>query len=241
MLSSELREYRETFPENVEVFVTDKYGALFASTNRTSDYYQADEEWWQTAYNNGQGAFYIGQPEFDQSSKTFALIMAIPVYAHGTHEIQGILRTTIKMDLILSILSQDILNGTGDTQLYLPDGQMIDPENANGTHPADTNALDRLPALLSNKSFDTFTLDGVPSVVSAARITSEDTEIEPALKNLDWSLVVSQSQADNLAPVNAQTRSTAIVALIVLALKRPPGRIFGAIVVQPHRSSHISS
>jgi GAF domain-containing protein/HAMP domain-containing protein len=232
-VSSELREYRETFLENVEVFVTDKYGAVFASTNRTSDYYQADEEWWQTAYNNGQGAFYLGQPEFDQSSKTFALIMAIPLYAHGTHEIQGVLRTTIQMDSILSILNQDILNGTGYAKLYLPDGLMIDPKNANGTHPADTNALDRLPALTSNKSFDTFTLEGVPSVVSAARITSEDTQMKQALKNLDWSLVVSQSQADNLAPVNAQQQYTTIVALIILALSALIAVFFAQLLSNP--------
>ena len=46
-----LREYRTTYPENVEVFVTDRYGALLAATNRTSDYYQADEAWWQAAFN----------------------------------------------------------------------------------------------------------------------------------------------------------------------------------------------
>jgi len=50
-VSSELREYRDTFPDNVEVFVTDKYGALVGASDRTSDYNQADEEWWQVAYN----------------------------------------------------------------------------------------------------------------------------------------------------------------------------------------------
>ena len=76
--ASELKEYSKTFPDNVEVFVTDKYGGLVAATNRTSDYYQADEGWWQAAWNNGKGATYIGQPEYDQSSKSFAINIAIP-------------------------------------------------------------------------------------------------------------------------------------------------------------------
>ena len=46
VVASELSEFKETFPENAEVFVTDQYGALVTSTNRTSDYYQADEGWW---------------------------------------------------------------------------------------------------------------------------------------------------------------------------------------------------
>ena len=36
----------KVFPE---IFVTNKYGALVAATGKTSDYLQADEEWWQKA------------------------------------------------------------------------------------------------------------------------------------------------------------------------------------------------
>src|SRR4030095_15432662 len=75
-VSDELREFQEIFPHHVELFVTDKYGANIAATNRTSDYYQADEAWWQAAYNSGQGKVYIGQPEFDESSQTYSVIIA---------------------------------------------------------------------------------------------------------------------------------------------------------------------
>src|SRR6266516_3635855 len=92
-----LRDYQDTFPDNVEVFVTDRYGANVAATNRTSDYYQADEKWSQAAYNNGQGAVYIGQPKFDDSSKTLAVDVSAPVYSQDTHEVVGILRTTYRM------------------------------------------------------------------------------------------------------------------------------------------------
>ncbi|MEN9562880.1 MAG: hypothetical protein RIR73_1124, partial [Chloroflexota bacterium] len=109
VVASELREFRDTFPENVEVFVTDKYGANVAATNRTSDYYQADEGWWQSAYNNGQGAIYIGQPEYDQSSNTFGLILAVPLYRHGTREVTGVMRSTLDINLILSILNTKVL------------------------------------------------------------------------------------------------------------------------------------
>ncbi|MEP6895209.1 MAG: hypothetical protein ABI986_06345, partial [Chloroflexota bacterium] len=57
--SSELQEYRRTFNENVGVFVTDQYGAIVASTNRTLAYDHANEDWWQAAYNDGTGAIYI--------------------------------------------------------------------------------------------------------------------------------------------------------------------------------------
>src|SRR5207249_2780667 len=73
-IASELSEYHDTFPDNTEVLATDKYGALVGASVRTSNYNQAGESWWQAAYNNGQGAIYIGQPEYDQSSKATVVI-----------------------------------------------------------------------------------------------------------------------------------------------------------------------
>ncbi|MEW6402119.1 MAG: hypothetical protein AB1649_09985, partial [Chloroflexota bacterium] len=39
----EIQQYQKAFPDNIEIFATDAYGALLGTTNRTSDYYQADE------------------------------------------------------------------------------------------------------------------------------------------------------------------------------------------------------
>jgi len=218
-VSSELREFRGTFPENVEVFVTDKYGANIAATNRTSDYYQADEEWWQVAYNNGQGAIYIGQPEFDQSSNTFGLNIAIPLYAHGTQEVTGVLRTTVNINSVIDILSVPLLGGTAHADLYLPGDQALAPEeNVQGLRPSDPEALKRIPALTGGTPYDTFNLDGVLSVVSAAPVSSTDPDFQPVLQNLGWVLIVDQTEADYLAPVRAQTRSTTAVALVIILL-----------------------
>ncbi len=218
VVSSELREFRETFPENTEVFVTDKYGALIAATNRTSDYYQADEDWWQAAYNNGKGAVYFGQPEFDESSKTFGIILAVPIVGHGTNEVTGVMRTTINIDAILAILNVGVLGGTGHTDLYLPGGQVISSKHQQGLEAADPQALAHLSALVGNTAYDTFTYDGTPSVVSAAQVSSTDPQVQSAIKNLGWTLIVNQSQADSLAPISQQTQSTLLIALAILAV-----------------------
>jgi GAF domain-containing protein/HAMP domain-containing protein len=232
-VASELREFSETFPENVEVFVTDKYGANIAATNRTSDYYQADEDWWKAAYNGGKGAVYFGQPEFDQSSKTFGIILAVPLYSHGTQGVSGVMRTTINIESILAILDAKVLNGTGHTNLYLPEGQVLDPENENGVRPTDPKALELIPQLLSTKSFDTFTLDGIPSVVSAAWVTSTDPDVQEGINDLGWQIVVDQSQTDNLAPIRQQTQSTIVIALIILAISAAAGIFLAQTLTNP--------
>jgi|GEM_PF-1443351 len=54
-----------TFPLFREVFVTNRYGANIAQTNRTSDYRQDDEDWWRLAKKNG---IYVGDVGFDESA-----------------------------------------------------------------------------------------------------------------------------------------------------------------------------
>lgn len=231
-VASELREFSETFPENVEVFVTDKYGANIAATNRTSDYYQADEEWWTTAYNDGKGAVYFGQPEYDESSKTFGIILAVPIYSHGTQEVAGIMRTTINIETILALLKKEQLNGTADSDLYLPDSQVIDPKEQ-GLQPVDPQALARIDELIGNTTYATFTLDGVPSVVGAAQVTSTDPEVQSAIEKLNWKIVIDQSQADNLAPIRQQTQSTIVIALIILAFSAVLGIFLAQLLSNP--------
>lgn len=52
-----------------EVFVTNRYGANAAQTQKTSDYYQADEQWWQMAKEDG---LYVGNVEYDQSAGIYS-------------------------------------------------------------------------------------------------------------------------------------------------------------------------
>jgi signal transduction histidine kinase len=83
-LSKRLRKrtefYREIngcdyFPE---VYATNKYGVVIASTGRTSDYLQADEEWYQTAVK--EKVFWIGDAEYDESSDVYACDIVINLY-----------------------------------------------------------------------------------------------------------------------------------------------------------------
>ncbi|MHC4480195.1 MAG: hypothetical protein ACYS1C_04410, partial [Planctomycetota bacterium] len=48
--AAQLRAFQQTAPERyAELMLTDRAGGLSAATNVTTDYYQADELWWQRA------------------------------------------------------------------------------------------------------------------------------------------------------------------------------------------------
>ena len=103
----------------MEVFVTDRYGAIVATSNRTSDYYQADENWWVQAYSDSAGATYIGSPEYDESSQTTAINMAVPV-RNDKDEVVGVLRTTFNARGIISIIDTLQSGGASEFDLVIP-------------------------------------------------------------------------------------------------------------------------
>ncbi|MCH9649549.1 MAG: methyl-accepting chemotaxis protein [Deltaproteobacteria bacterium] len=118
------RQFQEQFPNHVEVFTTDKYGALLGSTNKTSDYYQADEGWWQDAWANGSGGIHIGQPELDASTGVFAVNVAVPI-RDDARQLLGVLRSTVDIRTVLDILAGASFGGTGTVAIVDTSGNFL--------------------------------------------------------------------------------------------------------------------
>lgn len=74
-----LRELRAGRPYLVEIFVMDNQGAIVATTNRTTDYWQGDEPKWQESYKGGTGAVFIDGIALDESSGVFSVQVSVPV------------------------------------------------------------------------------------------------------------------------------------------------------------------
>ena len=79
-----------------EAFLTDNQGANVAAFPPTSDYWQGDEEKWTASFNDGQGTVFIGPPEFDDSTKTYAVQVSAPVSIE--QETVGVLVVGVTVD-----------------------------------------------------------------------------------------------------------------------------------------------
>lgn len=97
--STRLKEFRSAHPEFPEIFVTDVRGLNSAQTNRTSDYYQADEEWWVRAYSAGRGARYHGEIEFDESAQAASIPLYVPI-VNEEGQVIGIMKAVLDMDAV---------------------------------------------------------------------------------------------------------------------------------------------
>jgi len=81
-LSEELRKKIEFYQEKygykvfAEVFVTNRYGANVGLAEKTSDYRQNDEEWWQKAKEDG---VYVSNVGYDESAGIYSTSIAIRI------------------------------------------------------------------------------------------------------------------------------------------------------------------
>lgn len=103
-LRNEPAEILSQFKKNndvfTEIFLTDVRGLNVGQTNKTTDYYQADEDWWQGAYNHGKGLSYHGQIEYDESSQTRAIALYIAVYDTFSGDVIGIIKAVVNLEKI---------------------------------------------------------------------------------------------------------------------------------------------
>jgi GAF domain-containing protein/HAMP domain-containing protein len=216
----ELRRYRDTFNDNLEVIVTDKYGGLAAATSRTPNYYQGDQDWWQAAYQDGQGRIHIDIDfaAFDEFKAVYGVVIVVPMYSDN--QVIGLIRTTYRIKGLTDLLASGQLGETGRTQLLLPKGGKV---SARGWEAKELPS-DLLAQLESAESTEYIQMiyEGIPSLLSQARVTeiSERSQVtgEKIISNLGWRVVVHQNQEESLASVRQQTFNTLLLAILTVGI-----------------------
>lgn len=227
-------QFSTRFPSNVEVFATDRYGALVASNIRTSDYKQSDEAWWQAIWNNGQGATYLGQPEWDESSQTYSVIVGVPVYsANNARQVIGVLRSTYRLDSIMDTVVDFELGATGRAELYLNEHEFISETSQMEAAPVDAETQAILKQVQAVSYLETV-YRGVPRLVSMANIANfSDRDY---IRNLGWWIVVYQDTAEALEPIAVSTNATITAGIIVIAIAVAAALGIAQLIVAPIRT-----
>jgi GAF domain-containing protein/HAMP domain-containing protein len=219
-LTSQLLNFATAFPDHVEIFLTDRYGGLLASTGRTSDYYQADEAWWQVAYQGGKGGIYISEPEYDESAGYTSIVMAGPIMSNQSGEVVGIARTTFRMDAVYQAVSKLQFGETGQTTVIDSSGLVIASSNPERVG-AQVSPSWYSQEIVQSQTGSLELLDemGVRILAGYAALTGAGGEQDTAaaIHSLGWTLFATQSQAEAYAPVTSATQ-TGMVATVAFTL-----------------------
>ena len=234
-VAGELRELQARLPQYAELFVTDTHGAIIASTDLTSDYYQADEEWWQSAWNDGAGDTFISQPEFDESTGIYAIDMALPIPGHNRDDIVGILRATVNINELTSLLAEGRFGETGRAVLVLPNNQYITMETGVELDTLDPWSI--LGVRSMKGAYSEFTYDSIPSLVSKAPVLASGTSPDNALiEALNWTIVIHQDVEEADQPIVTTTRGITLTAVGVLIIVGLLALFVGAQFAKPIES-----
>ena len=209
-----LSRFGNNFGDHVEVFVTDRYGATVGSTGRLSDYYQADEGWWQAAWNEGQGGVFISDIEFDESAGVNSLQIATPVYkvqADGSEQMVGVIRTTYITTQLNAIVNAQQFGETGYLLLYNAEGT----ELLNGRPDAETGKLS--DSTVNEAITKTEGTDAVKdSQGKDVLLAFSNVSLASAVPN--WTLITRQNSSEALAVANQIFTNGIWATLIALGL-----------------------
>ena len=230
-ITHELKEFYKLFPDYSDLLITDQYGALVAATHHIDDYYQGDEAWWRTVWNNGGGAIYVSQPFFEESVQTYVAEIAVPVYLEG--QVVGVIHGYYRLDRALIKVLETVEFETGGSRLY------ISPERYLG---ADGIVKDvpLSPKLLAHPPEAAVQYEGVSTFLSVEPVHTitetkgaEGALVDQAIADLNWRILVYQSSREALHPLTSSARVALITATGAFVLAIVLGSILAKIVSHP--------
>jgi PAS domain S-box-containing protein len=221
MKRAEFYQEKYTYKVFPEVFVTNKYGAVVASTNRTSDYNQADEEWWQKAKENG---IYISNYQYDESSRTNSVEICLRVN-NEKGEFIGVGKVVYDIKDILDVINEVKTNqnfSSLELSLIDPTGLVIYPQDRQSNQNI-KNYLGNTSNYIVQKSSD-----GTIKLITSALSNGYK-----EFKGLGWVMLLTYDENEVLKPVNTVAKNITIVVGLATCLSILGAFIMSKLFVKP--------
>ncbi len=95
-------ENKHGYPLFPEIFITNRFGANIAQTNKTTDYYQANEQWWQIARKDG---LFVDDVNCDESSNTFSIDIGVRI-DDAKGNFLGVIKTVLNIREIINNIEE---------------------------------------------------------------------------------------------------------------------------------------
>jgi len=108
-----LRDFQAEDARLAELLMTDRFGQLVAATGRTTDFYQADEDWWRGAWHGGKGRIYLPEVTYDASTGVWSIDLCVPIRRRRT--VVGVAKAVLDV-------SQWVYSGRGEHKI---DGENV--------------------------------------------------------------------------------------------------------------------
>ncbi len=206
--ATELGDYLRRFRDQTdfaEIFFTERNGFNVEATNRTSDFVQSDEVWWQRAMADGS---FQGDPAADVSAGVVALDYSVAITDPEDGARLGVIKGVIDLSPLARLLNGDGDNLTLHIEVVDSLGRLVvSSDNERLLQAADD--ADAIPRTEQPEVVEASAADGSAEIVASV----------PA-ENARWWVFARELTANARAPT-AAVRSSGYVtggAMIVLSL-----------------------
>jgi hypothetical protein len=213
-----LQQQHELNPRLLKIVVADENGAAVAATGKPLHYVEADQQRWQTVYAGGKGAVNVTDVSYDANTESDYVEIAVPVLEEDSGRFVGAITALIDMSGLFSSFDQQRLGRTGRILLVESSGIIVHAPNVTPDLRLKSEEFTTVHDLLG-------TMEGRQAGYAAVAMSDgerivgfADTGLKRSLPNLDWLIVVSQSEREALAPVRTLERFAFLMAVLGLLM-----------------------
>lgn len=226
--SAFLRRYSAIEKSFREIMVTDYLGRLVAATGKTSDYYQADEDWWKESYGDGRrGSVYIGDIGYDSSARVYSMELAQP-FVQPDGGVVGVIKVVVNAQDIHSLIGSVHAGPSASAALIHAKGSVISAPGYSildqATYPG---TLDILTARERGRRY--FVADTSPAAIYGLA----EKNFQDAYPHLNWIVVINAPVGAALGPLPQLRRYFMALVVGILLLTVIAALILSRVETKP--------
>jgi len=227
-----------------EIFLTNRFGALVASTSKLSTFSHGHKYWWLGSYNNGKGATFFDDRGYDDSVGGYVLGLVVPI-RKGT-EIIGILKCNLN---ILGSIS-NLLSGARDKligrfKLTRSGGMVVFEE---GSQPLSTQVHDSIFRKLKDRDIEPFMLNESAEkyLVAFSEIklttmgkgygfggTFESIDHKRGNTGESWFVLCYRKMSVAISPMTQSIKSIILISITLILFLLFVAQLFGRKIAKP--------
>lgn len=226
-------------------------------------FYEGEESWFSETYAGGFGSVYLSNPLYDSERSDWYIYVATPIHTSresGGGEISGVIRATVRLDALASILAAGQFGETGHVEIYFPataeslTDEMI-AEQGHEEHGASDDETPIMVSITVNElgeimyhptdlvsEINSLAMDptaayivaehhGVESFVAASAMNTLANS--PSVQLLDWTVTAFQESSESLQPVVNQQRLNTILGMFVVIIAGSVAFYVGNLITRP--------
>ena len=222
------------------ILVTDNQGALVLSSLPQVRFYHGDTEWWDAAFQQGQGQIYVSNLTFDPSFGTHVLNVAVPIFDQGRDRALGTVSILLRRDSLFRSISEVTAGVTGHAMLIDANGTpLICPVLSLEQHtanPAMVAAINEDRAGWVQVTQDTH--GAKDSLVGYAHLRIPEPLASASFRGGQWLTIVRQNPEETYAPLQQLLVKVAMYGVVVLGILWLAGLVVARKLVSPIQTLH---